>query len=239
MNYQRIACFLAAATLAMPFASSGDAITNKIAQKIAAVVPDTEITSIAESEIPGLYEVMLGPSLMYMSENAQYVFRGDILDIDAMSNITKRKRALARQKTLAGLDPAQLVTFQAANEKHTLYVFTDIDCGYCRKLHQQMAQMNNAGITVRYLAYPRAGLDSEASAKLEAVWCSADQVDAMTAAKNGKDVTSENCPNPVEEHMELGQAMGVSGTPAVYTEGGEKIGGYVPVKDLVKILSNI
>ena len=120
--------------------------------------------------------------------------------------------------------------------KHTISVFTDIDCGYCRKLHQEMAEYNKHGIKVRYLAYPRAGVGSEAYEKAVSVWCADDRQKAMTAAKTGGELKQKTCDNPVEAQFMLGQQLGISGTPALMLEDGQIFPGYVPADRLITML---
>jgi thiol:disulfide interchange protein DsbC len=115
-------------------------------------------------------------------------------------------------------------------------VFTDIDCGYCRKLHSQIKDYDRQGIQIRYLFYPRAGMDSESARKAEAVWCAKDRHQAMSDAKRGKSVSYRRCDNPVREHYLLGQAVGVTGTPALVLENGELIPGYIPPNRLRRLL---
>lgn len=196
-----------------------------------------EITSITASQVPGIFEVMLGASLFYVSEDGRYALRGDLIDLEERRNVSDERRAEARKQVFAELDPADLVSFAPTDGKAraTLYVYTDVDCGYCRKLHNEVPELNAAGIAVEYLAFPRAGLKSESFDKVAAVWCSRDRQKAMTDAKAGKPVDAPACDNPVAAQFELGQSMGVSGTPAVYTKDGEQLGGYVPAKRLIKM----
>jgi len=196
-----------------------------------------EITSITASQVPGIFEVMLGASLFYVSEDGRYALRGDLIDLDERRNVSDERRAQARKQVFAELDPADLVSFGPADGKAraTLYVYTDVDCGYCRKLHNEVPELNAAGIAIEYLAFPRAGLKSESFDKVAAVWCSSDRQKAMTDAKAGKPVDAPACDNPVAAQFELGQSMGVNGTPAVYTKDGEQLGGYVPAKRLIKM----
>ena len=119
---------------------------------------------------------------------------------------------------------------------YTITVFTDIDCGYCRKLHGEMAGYNAEGIKVQYLFYPRAGEGSPSFAKAVSVWCADDRRTALTDAKAGKSIPDKTCPNPVKEHLELGEKMGVSGTPAIVLENGEMVPGYIPPKRLAAML---
>lgn len=219
-------------------AAIAEPVEERLRARIQLLFDDTEVTSVTPSPIPGVYEVMLGPSLIYMSKDGRYVLRGDMLDLDQRVNVSDQKRALARKQSFESLDAGQFVEFPAAGGKvrKTLYVYTDIDCAYCRKMHREVPQLNEAGISVRYLAFPRSGLKGESFKKAAAVWCSADRRKAMTEAKAGKNISAKTCKNPVASQFNLGQAMGVSGTPAVYTDAGEQIGGYVPAAELIAMV---
>ncbi|MEQ8660973.1 MAG: DsbC family protein [Gammaproteobacteria bacterium] len=223
---------------------AGEAITaaaageQAVRKRLEAMFEGEEITSVREAPVAGIFEVMLGASLFYVSEDGRYALRGDLIDLEERRNISDARRADARKEVFAGIDPKDLVTFAPAPaaRRATLYVYTDVDCGYCRKLHDEVPTLNAAGIAVEYLAFPRAGVQSESYDKIAAVWCASDRREAMTAAKAGKPVDAPSCDNPVAAQFELGQAMGVSGTPAVYTKDGQQLGGYVPAERLIKML---
>ena len=215
-----------------------DGVNERLKAKIGDFFEGSEVTSISPSPIKGLYEVMLGPAIFYVSEDGRYLMRGDMFDLNKRRNLSDAKRALARKQVFDTLTANELVEFSPSKPKAALYVYTDIDCAYCRKMHREVPQLNKAGIAVRYLAFPRSGLKGESFKKAAAVWCSADKQKAMTAAKQGKPVHASSCKHPVAEQFSLGQAMGVSGTPAVYTADGEQIGGYVPAAELIEMMRN-
>lgn len=220
-------------------AQGAEPLKERITARMAEIFGDAKVTGISPSPIPGVYEVMLGPSVIYMSEDARYVLRGDLLDLEKRANLTDGKRAEARRDAFGTMDAAKYIEFPAKGAaKKVLYVYTDIDCGYCRKMHSEVPKLNAAGIGVRYLAFPRSGLEGESFKKAAAVWCSTDRQSAMTSAKAGKNVSAKTCEHPVAEQFELGQAMGVSGTPAVYTDEGRQIGGYVPAGELIDMVNN-
>ena len=237
--YHHASIALAAGLLYGAGAWAADNIEQVLGQKLKKFMPDVEISSVSASPLPGVYEVVIGASLIYMSEDGRFVFRGDLIDITERRNLSDEKRTAARMQAFAQIGADEAIEFAPKSKKvaHTLYVYTDIDCGYCRKLHREVAQLNDAGIAVRYLAFPRTGMNSESSKKAAAVWCSDNQQQAMTAAKAGKEVTAKACSNPVEAHFTLGKSMGVRGTPSVYTEQGESLGGYIPAPELIKMLS--
>jgi thiol:disulfide interchange protein DsbC len=120
--------------------------------------------------------------------------------------------------------------------RHTITVFTDVECGYCRKLHSEIAQLNDRGVQVRYLAYPRAGPGTDDWAKMEAVWCSTDRKKAITDAKAGKAIKAAQCSTPIAKQYKLGEQLGVRGTPAIFTDSGEYIGGYLAPDQMVSKL---
>lgn len=204
--------------------------------KLEAMMPGVSIDDIQQLDNTGMYETILNGEVIYFSADARYVFQGDVIALESRENLTENKRVSLRQNALASLNESDMIVYEPKKTKHTLTVFTDIDCGYCRKLHNQMAEYNALGIRIRYMAFPRAGIDSDAYDKAEDVWCSDDRQQAMTDAKNGKAVNSKSCDTPVKAHYELGRQIGVTGTPALFLESGELLPGYVPPKRLKKIL---
>jgi len=204
--------------------------------KLEAMMPGVSIDDIQQLDNTGMYETILNGEVIYFSADARYVFQGDVIALESRENLTENKRVSLRQNALASLNESDMIVYEPKKTKHTLTVFTDIDCGYCRKLHNQMAEYNALGIRIRYMAFPRAGIDSDAYDKAEDVWCSDDRQQAMTDAKNGKEVNSKSCDTPVKAHYELGRQIGVTGTPALFLESGELLPGYVPPKRLKKIL---
>jgi thiol:disulfide interchange protein DsbC len=191
--------------------------------------------SIGESQIPGLYQVMYGTEIVYLSADGQYFISGDLLNLKTRENLSEVAQRSVRKKIVDDLGTTPVI-FKAKNEKHVLRVFTDIDCGYCAKLHREMEQINSNGITVEYLAFPRAGIGSPSYDKIVSVWCADDQQAAMTKSKARQSVPSKTCNNPIKEQYELGQSLGVNGTPALLTESGQLIPGYVPADRLIAML---
>lgn len=209
---------------------------SDIKDKLAAIMPGVTIESIQPLDDTGMYEAVINGEIIYFSKDARYVFQGDVIALEERKNITELKRVDLRKQTLASVDEADMIIYDPKKTEHTLTVFTDIDCGYCRKLHQQMADYNALGIRIRYMAFPRAGIDSESYNETVDVWCAKDRKQALTDAKNGKQVNSEICNAPIQAQYELGRRLGVSGTPALFLENGEMLPGYVPPKRLKEIL---
>lgn len=222
-------------------AFSGYAVSDAEAEKnirhtLQQLAPGETITRIRATPFGNLYEVLLGPSIIYMSGDGRYILKGDLFDMQDRRNVSEKERAMAREAIFASLGPDEYIEFSPEKPEHVIYVFTDVDCGYCRKLHHDVPVLNKNGLAVRYLAYPRGGIGSSAYAKLEAVWCAADRQKAMTDAKNGINVVSRQCSNPVANEYELGQKFGLRGTPAIYKSNGEELSGYIPPADLLNIV---
>ena len=195
-------------------------------------------SSVSESLIPGLYEVTFGTRVFYLTGDGQHMMRGELINVADGKNLTQEKVSGLRQGLLASLDESQMIVFEPKKAKHTVTVFTDVDCGYCAKLHREMPMYHDAGIRVRYLAFPRAGVDSNSGRKIQSVWCSVDQHEAMTRAKAGREVKAPKCENPVANHFSLGRDFGVRGTPTIILDSGEIIPGYAPAKQLLEVLES-
>jgi thiol:disulfide interchange protein DsbC len=206
-----------------------------IAKKFPGVKPE----EVRASPMKGIYEVVMGADIAYVSADGRYIIAGDLYEVDSRTNLTEAKRQEERVQVLAKLDEREMIVFKPANLKHTITVFTDVECGYCRKLHGEIAQLNEMGVQVRYLAYPRAGPGTDDWRKMEAVWCSKDRKTAITAAKAGRDVKSEQCATPIAKQFKLGEDLGVRGTPAIFTSSGDYIGGYLPPGQMVKELDRL
>ncbi|MGY6277055.1 DsbC family protein [Methylomonas sp. MgM2] len=209
-----------------------------IRKSIGESMPRAQIDSIQPTEIKGLYEVVTGGSIFYSSEDGRYLLQGQLYDAVAKKNITEDKLADVRKAALDNIGEKNMIVFKPEASKHSVSVFTDIDCGYCRKLHSEIDQYLDQGITVRYLFFPRAGKGSESYAKAISVWCADDRQKALTAAKKGESLQTKTCDNPIDQHMKLGEAFGMSGTPMIVTEKGNILPGYVPAGQLAKILDS-
>lgn len=197
-------------------------------------VPTPEIRP---APVAGLYEVVLESLILYASADGKYLIEGgDILDLqNERHNLTEARRGEMRMAQLKEIKPEDAVVFKAEGEtKHVLTAFTDTDCFYCRKLHKEIPALNKAGVEVRYLAFPRAGINSPTYHNMVSIWCSEDRNKAMDDAKAGHNVEQKFCKNPVQDQYELGRRLGVTGTPALLMPDGELFPGYAPAADLVK-----
>ena len=221
--------FLLQASFAL--SSAEDTIQENVKKNL----PHYVIKSIQLHEKSGLYTVELanGPAL-YATSNGEYFLVGDLYRIEASGLINETEEAKLAQ--IEDLPTDEMVVFAAENEKAHISVFTDITCGYCRMLHTEIEQLNDLGITVRYLAYPRAGIDSEPYEQMVNIWCSDSPKNWMTKAKEGQRVPDNKCENPVAQHYSIGQSIGVRGTPTLVLSTGKLIPGYLPADKLAEEL---
>lgn len=222
-----------------PTETEQKAAPTDVRAAIAKKFPGVQTEDVRPSPMKGIYEVVMGADIAYVSADGRYIIAGDLYEADSRTNLTEAKRQNERVQVLAKLDERDMIVFKPAKVKHTITVFTDVECGYCRKLHGEISQLNELGVQVRYLAYPRAGPGSEDWRKMEAVWCAKDRKGAITQAKAGREVKSEQCTTPVARQFKLGEDLGVRGTPAIFTTTGDYIGGYLPPDQMVKELERL
>lgn len=206
-------------------------------ERLKSALGGAEPDSVSELPVPGLYEVLIGSQIIYLTDDGRYAVQGEIIDLDSANNLTETRRSKLRVSAIDAVGENRMIIFEPSNgpAKHTATVFTDIDCGYCRKLHREIAAYNDLGIRIRYMMFPRAGLKSESYDKAVTVWCSDDQQQAMTNAKLGEDIGKKTCDNPVASHYQLGQDLGVRGTPSMVLDTGEMVPGYVPADRLMQM----
>ena len=206
---------------------------------IAAKFPEVRPEQIVPSPVQGLYEVRIGSKVAYVSVDGRYLLQGEIIDLDTDLNLTESRREGMRRDVLAGVSEAGMIVFAPAKKPtSTITVFTDVDCGYCRKLHKQIGDYNARGIKVRYMYFPRSGPGTESWTKAEQVACAKDPRVALTRAKLGETLKDKPCqPNPVAQHYEIGRDFGLQGTPAIILESGELIGGYLDPVELSKYMA--
>ncbi|MES2721121.1 MAG: DsbC family protein [Pseudomonadota bacterium] len=232
---------LAAVSTTLAWAGPEEIIRSKLQQ----AVPGTVIKSVKPAALPGFYEVSIPGATVYASADGEYVLQGELLQIKGKQviNLTEQAQASARVGLIRGIDKRQTVIFPANGKpKAVLTVFTDTHCGYCRKLHQEVPAMNQMGIEVRYLAYPRdlprVGANAGTGAELANIWCSGNPGQAMTMAKQGQSIPAgrKGCKAPIAEQFALGQQMGVTGTPAIFDEKGRQLGGYITAKQAAQRL---
>jgi thiol:disulfide interchange protein DsbC len=229
-----LAALVAAPTLAQEAAPAD--VVKRVQTSLATLDRELKADGVRTTPIPGIYEVAIGPRLVYMTADGRYLIQGSISDVEKREDLTEPRRNAIRLEVVNAISEDQMVVFGPKDARHTVTVFTDIDCGFCRRLHAEIGKYNAAGIRIRYLFMPRTGKGSESYRKAVAVWCAKDRQQAMTDAKAGKDVPEQDCKNPVEEHVALADLMGISGTPALILPDGELLPGYVPADRLKAML---
>ncbi|MCX7085529.1 MAG: DsbC family protein [Methylococcales bacterium] len=207
-----------------------------VRQAMTKIIPTVKIDSIKPSEVKGLFEVIVGVNIYYVSENGKYLLAGQLIDVATSKDLTKERLNSARILAINSLGESKMVIYKPKISKYTVSIFTDIDCGYCRKLHSEIDQYLAEGITIRYMFFPRAGKGSESYDKAVSVWCSADRNAALTAAKKDQSLPTKTCDNPIDEHMKLVNDFGLNGTPTIVSENGSLYPGYLPPKQLFATL---
>ncbi len=201
----------------------------------------SKIDDLRPSPIPGIYEFAQGAEVSYITADGKYFIDGNLYDMKSRDNLTEELRTHARVALIGAVPESQMLIFSPSNPKYTITVFTDVDCAYCRKLHSEMAELNRLGIRVRYMFYPRSGPGTESWRKAEVVWCSPNRNDTLTRAKAGAalDMNITCGATPVQREYELGQNVGVRGTPAIFTENGDYISGYMEPRELLAQLKEL
>lgn len=221
----------------LPACQAAEAAPQAVTDALARLLPSTKPDHIIPAPAAGLYEARFGTELFYVTGDGGYLIRGDIFDVEKRQNLTESKRESVRTEMLAGVPEEEQIIYRAEDKQHSVTVFTDIDCPYCVKFHRQIPQLTEAGVEVRYLAFPRAGIDSKSYHKYVNVWCAEDNAEAMTNAKTGTPPPAKTCDNPVQKQYELGISMGVTGTPLLILDSGKKVPGYMPANRLLQVLS--
>ena len=236
MRFNRIAVALALGLVStVSVAADAD---QAIRNTLKAIDPTMAVEAIAESPMPGVYQVELaGGRQLYTSADGQFLLQGYLFQVKNGKpvNLTEAAESRGVVKLLDAIPASEMVVFAPKQPKTHITVFTDTDCGYCQKLHSEVPELNRLGVEVRYLAFPRQGLESEAAKELSNVWCAKDQQDAMNRAKSRQSVADAQCDSPVAKQFALGQMIGVSGTPAIVLANGKIIPGYQPAPQLAKI----
>jgi len=212
--------------------------TSAIEQSLKQIVPNTSQAKITPTPIPELYQVIVDGQLVYMSKNGRYLISGKLLDLKTRKNLTAQAKTGIIKKALAGLSTKSMIIYPAkGTKKHTITVFSDIDCPYCAKFHQEVPALNKAGIEVRYMPYPRAGIGSASYDKAVSVWCAKNPQKALNTAMLTGKVVAKTCQNSVKADFKTAAKFNVTGTPTLVFDSGEILPGYVPAKQLIKALN--
>jgi thiol:disulfide interchange protein DsbC len=242
--------FVVTVALFSHFAIAADTETEQVAKTLQELMPAAKPDAIKPAPIPGLYEAVYGSQVIYVTKDGRFMIEGDVYDVQKRTNLTEAVRTSGRAKALAALDKEQLIVFRPKDKetKFVITAFTDIDCGYCRKLHSEIKQYNDLGIEVRYAAFPRSGLQTPSYFKAVSVWCAKDRNNAMTIAKGGAKLeeleklaqveNNKTCKDAIARQLNTAREVGVTGTPSLFTESGQIIPGYVPAERLIKMLTD-
>lgn len=223
--------------------ASADEAKDRITSMLGDVEGGLQAVDITETPISNIMMVELsGGQYVYVTRDAEFIFPGKMLQHteEGLTDLTEQHLATKRKTELKRVDLAQAITFKSKSEEESeIFVFTDVSCGYCKKLHRHVEEYNEAGVTVHYLAFPRAGVQSPAGELMSDVWCSEDPRQALTEAKQDGALTQEvdNCDNPVAWQRDLALTLGVTGTPGIYDREGRHLGGYLTPEQLKKALN--
>jgi len=213
-----------------------------VQQSLLRLAPGVQVDVVTRAPIPGFYQVIASGQMVYVSTDGKYLMSGDLVDLGARKSLNDAAWAAYRKAELAKLPAGAHVSYAPARPKYRVTVFTDITCPYCKALHEHIEAYNKAGIAVDYLAWPRAGVTDQAGRPtpsylaMVSAWCAADPRAALTRAFDGHEPKPAKCANPVRAEFELGEKLGVSGTPAIFTPNGRQIGGYLTPAQLIKAL---
>lgn len=224
------------AALAPPTEGGMESSEALVRASMATLAPGMTVGSVEPAPVGGWFEVDAGGRVLYVSADGKHLFDGVLVDIASRSNLTERAAAGFRLPRLAAFPATSRVVFSPESPAYRVTVFTDPECGFCRKLHEHIGEFMDKGIAIEYVPYPRGGMTSTAAETLKNVWCSKDPQSALTAAKRGEAVTAEACDAPIQAGFELGNSAGVSGTPAMFSAEGVHLGGYMTPDDLLKRL---
>jgi len=220
------------------------AVQKRVAAAVQGLSPGLQVDYAGPSPLPNFYQVIADGQLVYISTDGKYMLHGDLVDLGAHRNLSDVAWAAFRKAELARVPAAQRIVYAPPHPTHTITVFTDVNCAYCRALHKHMADFNKAGIAVEYVAWPRegvvttAGNDTPTYKEMVSVWCAADRKRAFDEATAGTLPKSATCANPVKAQFDLGVKLGVSGTPTIVAEDGRVLGGYVAPDKLLKMLQS-
>jgi thiol:disulfide interchange protein DsbC len=209
-----------------------------LVERLQALRPNIRVLRVSPTPVPGVVGLeVTGGTILYGTTDGRYLFAGDLYDLTGadLVDVAEEGRAEKRRALLATVDSDSMVIFKAKGEtRAVINVFTDVDCGYCQKLHLEVPQLNAMGIEVRYLGYPRAGIGSESYDRIVSAWCAKDPNDALTRIKAGQNIPAATCDNQIAAHYGLAREMGVAGTPAIVLQDGSMLPGYMPAAEIAK-----
>ena len=228
----------ALAFLAGPALAADDAELQQVRETVSGMFAGIDADDVFASEIDGWYTVRKGAIIAYISSDGRYLLQGDLIDLKESENLSEKSRNGAREKMMSAMAEDELIVYTPETVRHTISVFTDIDCTFCRRLHSQLDEYMDEGIEIRYFLYPRNGPSSESWVKAQNVWCAEDRNEALTLAKMDKEFPMHDCDSSmINSHYAIGQDVGLRGTPAIVLEDGTLFSGYMPAKQLSEAIA--
>ncbi len=232
-------CALAVLLLASSVsAHAADDARKVVADALHAIAPKATIESIMQASLPGYYAAVIDGHVIYVSADGRYLIQGMVYDVKEHRDVSDEPLAGLRKQGLDKIPQEKRLVFAPPKPKYKVTVFTDVDCPYCRQFHKQIAEYNSLGIEIDYVLFPLS-IHPGADKKAQTVWCAADRNTAYTAAMNGQTLPAKTCDNPISELTNVALQMGLNGTPAIVTDDGTQLGGYVSPQDLAKRLESL
>lgn len=222
--------------LSLPLAATAADDEAAVKAALARSFPNAADAVVRPAPVAGLYEAEIDGQVFYVSRDGKFVLVGDLWDLGAQKNLTEAQREKIAVRLLGDIGDQNMIVIGPRDAKRTITVFTDVDCPYCVRLHQDVPELNKNGVRVRYLLYPRSGIGGDTYKKSVAVWCAADRAKAVGIAKAGGKIELKTCDNPVARHYEMGHKLGVSGTPTIFLDNGKRLGGYMPAGNMLALL---
>ncbi len=234
----RVTALLAVAVTFMVSNALAQSTLEDVKARLSENLPGIGITSLQETPVPGLYELVTDGQIYYVDETAEYLVDGSVIRLSDRVNLTDSRLGGIHMSLIKDVGEENMLIYEPETPStRSITVFTDISCGYCRRLHAELDTVLEEGVRVRYLLFPRAGMGSQGHKDLESVWCAKDPLEAMTNAKAGGKIVPMTCDNPIEQHVALAERVGLRGTPLIYTDSGEKIPGYREAKALAGMVN--
>ncbi|MEE9447959.1 MAG: DsbC family protein [Arenicellales bacterium] len=226
--------FIAATALLISHVAAADAIDDIRASLVELVGPRAATSEIIESPMKGVFQADLGDRIVYIAKEGKHMILGDVFDTTRRISLSEELKQSKALGVVDDMEESSMIVFAPQGEtKRTITVYTDVDCPYCRKLHEEVPALLESGVKVRYLWYPRSGVGTPSYDKAVSIWCADDQVAAMDDAKLNNKIVAATCENPVTAQYASGQKVGVRGTPTIVVDDGTIIGGYLPAKGLL------
>ena len=219
------------------FHAAADDSIAELKKSLTKRLPQFEVSFVDKTPIEGIYQVIIGGQVIYMTQDARYMIDGNLIDLSTKKNYTEEAMSVIRLGQIEKLGEDKMVVYTPETIKHTITVITDIDCPYCRRLHSEMDQYMAGGVKVRYIFMPLKGQGDYRTTV--SVWCAKDQNEALDMAKSGAELEAKDCENPIDEHLKVSKSMGVRGTPAIILQDGSMLPGYVPANKLIAQLANL